>query len=112
MSTLDEIEDLVRIRTLLRTYADAGGRDPCLLVHAESGRAAIERLARTKGKSRGLPARVIPLGVEHIASRRRPEGTPEVIRSSSPGARLHDKGLRDSALVAAPLCALSFTGSR
>ncbi len=30
-----------RIRTLLATYAKAGGRDACLLLHAEDGRATI-----------------------------------------------------------------------
>ena len=54
-----------RVRTLLRTYAEAGGRDACLLLHAEDGRAAIERLAR---HGNGLPARVIPVEVHHIAS--------------------------------------------
>ncbi len=54
-----------RVRTVLSTYAKAGGRDACLLVHAEDGRAAIAGLAR---RSRGLPARVIPLEVHHVAS--------------------------------------------
>jgi ferredoxin len=47
------------------TYAKAGGRDACLLVHAEDGSAAIAGLAR---RGRGLPARVIPLEVHHVAS--------------------------------------------
>jgi ferredoxin len=54
-----------RVRTLLATYEKAGGRDACLLLHAEDGRAAIARLAR---HGRGLPARVIPLEVHHVAS--------------------------------------------
>ena len=54
-----------RLRTLLATYAKAGGRDACLLLHAEDGRDAIARLAR---RGRGLPARVIPLEVHHVAS--------------------------------------------
>lgn len=54
-----------RIKTLLRTYSEAGGRDACLLLHAEDGRAAIEQLAR---HGKGLPARVIPVEVHHIAS--------------------------------------------
>ena len=54
-----------RIRTLLATYAKAGGRDACLLLHAEEGRAAIARLAR---RGNGLPAHVIPVEVHHIAS--------------------------------------------
>jgi ferredoxin len=54
-----------RIRTLLATYATAGGRDACLLLHAEDGRDAIAGLAR---RGRGLPARVIPFEVHHVAS--------------------------------------------
>ncbi|HET9047211.1 MAG TPA: 4Fe-4S dicluster domain-containing protein [Casimicrobiaceae bacterium] len=54
-----------RIRTLLATYTKAGGRDGCLLLHAEDGREAIARLAR---RGKGLPAHVIPVEVHHIAS--------------------------------------------
>jgi len=54
-----------QMRTLLATYAKAGGRDACLLLHAEDGRAAIADLAR---RGRGLPARVIPFEVHHVAS--------------------------------------------
>ncbi len=54
-----------RIRTLLSTYARAGGRDACVLLHAEDSRDAIARLAR---RGRGLPARVIPVEVHHVAS--------------------------------------------
>ncbi len=55
----------LRLRALLATYAQAGGRDACILLHAEDGRAAIANLAR---RGRGLPARVIPLEVHHVAS--------------------------------------------
>jgi ferredoxin len=54
-----------RVRTLLATYREAGGRDPCLLLHDEAGRALIERLAR---RGKGLPARVIPVEIQHMAS--------------------------------------------
>ncbi len=54
-----------RLRTLLATYAKAGGRDAALLLHAEDGREHIARLAR---RGRGLPARVIPFEVHHVAS--------------------------------------------
>jgi ferredoxin len=54
-----------RIKTLLATYARAGGRDACLLFHAEDGREAIARFAR---RGAGLPARVVPIEIEHIAS--------------------------------------------
>jgi len=55
----------LRIKAALATYANAGGRDACLLLHAEDGRDAIARIAR---RGRGLPARVIPIEVHHIAS--------------------------------------------
>jgi len=54
-----------RIRSLLATYAKAGGRDACLLLHAEDARPAIAGVAR---RGRGLPARVIPFEVHHVAS--------------------------------------------
>ncbi|HZQ60078.1 MAG TPA: 4Fe-4S dicluster domain-containing protein [Casimicrobiaceae bacterium] len=54
-----------RLRSLLSTYAQAGGTDACLLVHAEAGRGAIGQQAR---RFRGLPARVIPFEVHHVAS--------------------------------------------
>jgi len=54
-----------RLRALLATYAKAGGRDACVLLHAEDGRDAIARLAR---RGKGLPAHVIPVEVHHVAS--------------------------------------------
>lgn len=54
-----------RVRTLLSTYARAGGRDACLLLHAEDARGVIAGLAR---RFRGLPARIIPVEVHHVAS--------------------------------------------
>ena len=54
-----------RVKAMLSTYARAGGRDACILFHAEDGRDAIARLAR---RGKGLPARVIPLEIHHIAS--------------------------------------------
>jgi len=54
-----------RIRTLLATFSAAGGKDACLLLHAEDSRDAIARLAR---RGKGLPARVIPVEVHHIAA--------------------------------------------
>ena len=55
----------LRIRTMLDTYARAGGRDACVLLHAEDARAAIAQVAR---RGPGLPARVIPLELHHVAS--------------------------------------------
>lgn len=55
-----------RIRTLLRTYREAGGKGACLLFHnASDGRQLLARLAR---KGRGLPARVIALEIQHVAA--------------------------------------------
>ncbi len=54
-----------RIRTLLATYAAGGGRDACLLFHDPHGRALIEGLGR---RGKGLPARVIPVEVHHMAA--------------------------------------------
>lgn len=59
------------VRTLLSTYARAGGQAPVVLVHSqEAGRAMIERLGREASLDRlqGVPANVIPLGVWHTAS--------------------------------------------
>jgi ferredoxin len=50
---------------MLATYERAGGRDACILMHDEDGRRAIADLAR---RGRGLPARVIPHEVHHVAS--------------------------------------------
>jgi ferredoxin len=55
----------LRVRTLLATYRAGGGRDACLLFHDEAGRELILDLGR---RSRGLPARVIPIELHHMAS--------------------------------------------
>src|SRR5438034_10696783 len=55
-----------RLKRLLSVYARAGGNDACVLLHnAGESRELIARLAR---RSRGLPARAIPLEVHHPAS--------------------------------------------
>jgi len=55
-----------RIKTLLQTYLNAGGEDPCLLLHnATDGRELIAKLGR---RGKGLPANIIPLETFHIAS--------------------------------------------
>jgi len=54
-----------RVRTVLATYGRAGGHDACLLLHAAAAGEAIARLAR---RGPGLPARMIPLEVHHVAS--------------------------------------------
>jgi len=62
----------LRIRTLLATYARAGGSDAALLIHSQGAGAgvvgALGRAARTDPAVRGLPARVLPLEVWHTAS--------------------------------------------
>jgi len=56
----------IRVKAVLQTYRDAGGRDPVLLFHnTTDGRELVARLGR---RGRGLPANVIPLEVFHIAS--------------------------------------------
>ena len=72
-----------RIRTLLNTYNNAGGRDAALLIHSEeAGSRALDALGRASRASRsgtalkglpggplkGLPARVLPLAAWHTAS--------------------------------------------
>ncbi len=60
-----------RLKTLLGTYREAGGKDACILFHnADKSRELIAKLGRRaqSGKSGGLPARVIPLEVHSVAS--------------------------------------------
>ena len=76
-----------RFRTLLRAYANAGGRDAALLIHSEDvGQRLIDQLGRAAGSHRGapgaarsgtvkrgpglhgIPARVLPAAVWHSAS--------------------------------------------
>jgi ferredoxin len=55
----------LRLKTLLRTYRDAGGKDACILIHdAAEGRSAVLE----HGRRHGLPARVIPFECFHVAS--------------------------------------------
>ncbi len=71
-----------RLKTLLTTYREAGGRDACLLFHnPEDGRLLVHSVGRraaigtapgagggTVRGGKGLPARVIPVEVFHVAS--------------------------------------------
>jgi ferredoxin len=65
-------EQGARIRTLLATYARAGGRDAAVLIHSQGAGAAVVdalgRAARVDRGVHGLPARVLPLEVWHTAS--------------------------------------------
>lgn len=61
-----------RLRTLLRAFAAAGGRQPALLFHSEgAGVQRIDELGRAARVDRaiqGVPARVLPVAVWHSAS--------------------------------------------
>ena len=50
----------MRIKAALNAYAQAGGREPVLLVHGLEGAALLEAV--------DIPGRVLPLGVHHTAS--------------------------------------------
>jgi ferredoxin len=51
-----------RIQALLRTYVDAGGAQPVLLLHDASGQAALDQLGDA------LPGRVLPYPLHHVAT--------------------------------------------
>lgn len=56
----------LRIKTLLKTYREAGGAGACLLFHnTTDGRELVARLGQ---RGKGLPAHVIPVEVFHAAS--------------------------------------------
>lgn len=61
-----------RLKTLLGTYLGAGGREPSLLFygseHSTELLTRLGRLAKAGATCRGLPARVIPVELHHIAS--------------------------------------------
>jgi ferredoxin len=65
-------EQGVKLRTLLATYAIAGGQHAALLLHSqEAGAALIQDLGRAAALDktvRGVPARVIPVPLWHTAS--------------------------------------------
>ncbi len=61
-----------RLKTMLSTYAKAGGIQPALLLHdQEQGAALVNklgRLAQAGKKLNGVPARVMPIDLHHSAS--------------------------------------------
>ncbi|MFP5466674.1 MAG: 4Fe-4S binding protein [Gammaproteobacteria bacterium] len=65
-------EQGVKLRTLLATYARAGGKDAALLLHSQEAGAALVndlgRMAQLDQTVRGVPARVIPLPLWHTSS--------------------------------------------
>ncbi|MBV7427915.1 MULTISPECIES: 4Fe-4S binding protein [unclassified Acidovorax] len=61
----------LKLKTLLSTYAAAGGKDAVVLLHSqERGQALVEELGRAAQLkvAHGVPARVIPVAVWHTAS--------------------------------------------
>jgi ferredoxin len=65
-------EQGVRLKTLLSTYAKAGGTHAVMLLHSQvAGQQAVEALGRAaqlQKTVRGVPANVIPLALWHTAS--------------------------------------------
>jgi ferredoxin len=61
-----------RWRTMLAAYRQAGGKEAALLLHSEGAGARLVgelgRAARTDASVRGMPARVLPVGLWHTAS--------------------------------------------
>ncbi len=62
----------MRVKTMLNTYAKAGGTQPMLLLHnQEQGAALVSQLGRqaqAHGKLQGMPARIMPIDLHHAAS--------------------------------------------
>ncbi len=65
-------EQGVKLKTLLATYARAGGKQPALLLHSQEAGARLlgdlGRAARIDPATRGVPARVLPVSLWHTAS--------------------------------------------
>ena len=65
-------EQGAKIKTLLSTYAKAGGKQAALLLHSQEAGTRLlgdlGRMARLDPAIRGVPARVMPLGLFHTAS--------------------------------------------
>jgi len=65
-------EQGAKIKTLLGTYAKAGGKQAALLLHSQEAGTRLlgdlGRMSRLDPATRGVPARVLPLGLFHTAS--------------------------------------------
>ena len=65
-------EQGTKVKTLLGTYAKAGGQNAALLLHSQDAGARLlgdlGRMARLDPAIRGVPARVMPFGLFHTAS--------------------------------------------
>lgn len=59
-----------RLKSMLSTYREAGGKDACLVFHnLEAGRELVQGVGRRAVRGgKGLPARAIPVEVFHVAS--------------------------------------------
>lgn len=59
-----------RLKAVLATFREAGGRDACVVFHdAQGGRQLVHGVGRRAVRGgRGLPARAIPIEIFHIAS--------------------------------------------
>ena len=70
--TYPPAQDLgARMRTLLAAYAQAGGRQPSLLLHSQDrGRQLVHELGRAAqlGVAQGVPAHMMPVALWHQAS--------------------------------------------
>jgi ferredoxin len=59
----------LRLKTLLATYLDGGGRDACLLFHDERSAPVVQRIGQRAARGgRGLPARLIPFSVHRTSA--------------------------------------------
>ena len=62
----------VKLKTLLGTYAKAGGTQPALLLHSQEEGAhllgELGRMATLDASTHGVPARVLPLALRHTLS--------------------------------------------
>jgi ferredoxin len=62
----------VKLKTLLTTYARAGGKDAAVLFHSQEAGARLigdlGRAARVDAATHGIPARVLPVALWHTAS--------------------------------------------
>jgi ferredoxin len=65
-------EQGAKIKTLLTSYTRAGGKDAALLLHSQEAGTRLlgdlGRAARVDPATRGVPARVLPVGLWHTAS--------------------------------------------
>ncbi|MEO5659651.1 MAG: 4Fe-4S binding protein [Polaromonas sp.] len=65
-------EQGMKIKTLLSTYAKAGGKQAALLLHSQEAGTRLlgdlGRMARLDPATRGVPARVIPMALWHTVS--------------------------------------------